>query len=121
MKKILFLLTIAISQLFAPYCTPTKHSDPVSKTGGDSYSFTEAIDDIEDAMKKKNDKVKEIWTKLNDNQTKEILNNFKDKKRILTNMQNLSREDDITETNQLHEIELKRELDGLLIDTWSVE
>jgi hypothetical protein len=121
MKKILFCLIIFFGSLFADTCIPTKHSDPVTKIKGDSYSFTQAIDDIEDAMKTKNDKVKDIWKKINDNQSKEILNDFKDKKRLLTNMQNLSREDDITETNQLHEIELKRELDGLLIDAWSVE
>jgi hypothetical protein len=120
MKKIIFCLIIFSGSLFAPSycCDMPMHSDPVM---WDSHSVTEAIANIVDLLNQRNNKVENIWKSLNDNQVENILKGFKKKKRLLTNIQNLSREDDITEANQLHEIELKRELNGLLIDTWSVE
>jgi uncharacterized protein YabN with tetrapyrrole methylase and pyrophosphatase domain len=111
MKKILCLLLIAASFSYA--------SKIYSKATDDG--FNEAIDGVSDKIKELNDEVKDIYSDLNNNQVKAIVDNLETKKVLLKNIQNLSREDDITETNQLHEIELKRELNGLLIDTWSVE
>jgi hypothetical protein len=111
MKKILFLLIISVSFVF-PY----------------GFNWSSGVADgmdlqglYDDYIKNLNDRAKQKYDDLNNNQVKDILDGFEKKKKLLSNMQNLSREDDITETNQLHEIELKRELDGLLIDTWSVE
>jgi hypothetical protein len=112
MKKILLLLTIVTGQLFAIY-------DPCSSAT--LSGLPTALTDIEKSLQEQNQKVLKIWTNLNTNQTRKIQDNLEKKKKLLKNMQNLTREDDITETNQLHEVELKRELDGLLIDTWSVE
>jgi hypothetical protein len=83
--------------------------------------YNEAMDELGDEIEKLNDEVKEFYKDLKKNQIKAISDAFANKSRILKNMQNLSREDDITNTNQLYEIKLKLELDGLLIDAWSVE
>jgi hypothetical protein len=80
-----------------------------------------AIASINSNLATQSSNLNSIWSRINVNQARNILENFKSKKRILTNIRTLSKEDDMTLSNQLHETELKRELDGLLIDAWSVE
>lgn len=113
MKKILSILLIIANFAFA--------AKWYSNTGEDGYTFQQAIEELNDIIEELNDEVKERYEELNKNQVENILKGFKKKKRLLTNIQNLSREDDILKLNELHEIMIKKELDGLLIDTWSTE
>jgi uncharacterized protein (UPF0335 family) len=68
-----------------------------------------------------NNDAKQIWEDIKQTEVQAISDGFETKKRLLTNIKKLSRQDDISSLEILHEINSKKELDGLAIDAWSTK
>jgi hypothetical protein len=93
-----------------------------SATNEDSSTFQENMDDTyNDVIKPNNDEAKEKYESMKENQVQKILEGFKTKNRLLGNIQILSEEDLMLKLHELHEVIKKKELDGVLVDTWSTE
>jgi hypothetical protein len=111
MKKSLLILVITANWLTS--------YDPCSMGAWDGFPVV--ISSIKTSLSSQNSNLNGIWMNINNNQARKILEALKTKKELLTDIQTLSREDDIVFSNELYEIELKRELNGILIDVWSLE
>lgn len=116
MKKIIFILIFGVSLIRAD-CYPSCTGLWTLLLDGSLAAYEGYFKEI----KELNGVLEDIYKDIRDNEVASILTEIENKSTILNNIKTLSKDDALTKAEQVFLLDSKKELKGILIDTWSEE